>query len=42
MVFLARFPFKKTGLALAFFLSWSNRNRGKTFAVLLKKNKGVE
>jgi hypothetical protein len=28
---------QKTGLALAFFLSSSNRNRGKAFAVLSKK-----
>jgi hypothetical protein len=34
IVFLAQFPFKKLG---AFFLSSSNRNRGKTFAVLSKK-----
>jgi hypothetical protein len=38
MVFLAQFPLKKTGLALAFFLSLSNKNRGKAFAVLSKKN----
>jgi hypothetical protein len=29
----------KTGLALAFFLSSSNRNRGKAFAVPSEKNK---
>jgi hypothetical protein len=29
---------QKTRLTLAFFLSSSNRNRGKAFAVLLKKN----
>jgi hypothetical protein len=28
---------QKTGLALVFFLSSSNRNRGKAFAVLSKK-----
>jgi hypothetical protein len=28
---------QKTGLTLAFFLSSSNRNRGKSFAVLSKK-----
>jgi hypothetical protein len=38
MVFLAQFPFKKLGWRLPFFLSSSNRNRGKAFAVLFKKN----
>jgi len=33
---------QKTGLALAFFLSSSNRNRGKAFAVLSKKIKGKQ
>jgi hypothetical protein len=33
---------QKTGLALAFFLSSSNRNRGKAFAVLSKKKVGTD
>jgi hypothetical protein len=34
MVFLAQFSFKKLGWHLPFFLSSSNRNCGKAFAVL--------
>jgi hypothetical protein len=40
--FSGPFPFKKTGLTLAFFLSSSNRNRSKAFAVLSKNYSSVE
>ena len=39
-VFSDLVPFKKTGLSLAFFLSSSNKNYGKAFAIISKKNKG--
>jgi hypothetical protein len=39
--FFAQFPYKKPGSVFAFFLFSSNRNRGKAFAVLSKKN-GVQ
>jgi hypothetical protein len=42
MVFFGLVSIKKTGLTLAFFLSSSNRNHGKAFAVLSKKNTNIE
>jgi hypothetical protein len=41
MVFLAQFSFKKLGwhLPFFFFLSSSNKNRGKAFVVLSEKKK---